>query len=458
MPHAAGFIYVVCRLGRAIGAVAGTRRWGPGGKGGTMTQQQKAAIWMVGALLAISFGAFAFLGGYFVRKTTEPAAAASSVAATAAAGGSANASSGTNNFEVLQEIDNVLKANYVDPSRVQDQSALKQGAIDGLLNTVGDSHQVYVRPEDVQFEQTDLSGQFEGVGATVQQKNGQVSIESLIPDYPAAKSGKLTPGDVLLAVDGQSMQGKTTTDVVKAIRGRAGTNVTISVQHNDGSKEDVTLTRAQILITSVHADHLKDANGNPVNDLGYLRISQFQQSTDKEVADYLKSIQGKGYKGLILDLRNNPGGYLQQTENILGDFLKPGQTVLITQDRDGHETVDKASAQSVHTDLPIVVLVNKNSASASEITAGAIQQDGRGKVIGEQTFGKGTVNQFFPLPKDGGELYVSIARWLTPNHETIEGKGITPDMVVHLGDNDDPQSYFNAQLYATVDYLHQSNP
>ncbi|HZQ37762.1 MAG TPA: S41 family peptidase, partial [Dehalococcoidia bacterium] len=211
-------------------------------------------------------------------------------------------------------------------------------------------------------------------------------------------------------------------------------------------------------ITSVHADQLKDANGNPVNDLGYLRISQFQQSTDKEVADYLKSIQGKGYKGLILDLRNNPGGYLQQTENVLGDFLKPGQTVLITQDRNGHETVDKAAAQSVHTDLPLIVLVNKNSASASEITAGAIQQDGRGKVIGEQTFGKGTVNQFFPLPKDGGELYVSIARWLTPNHDTIEGKGITPDMVVHLADNDDPQSYFNAQLYAAIDYLHQSNP
>ncbi len=425
-----------------------------------MTQQQKAAVWMIGALLAISFGAFAFLGGYFVRKTTEPATASSSSSAAAnvaQTGGSAS-SGGTNNFAVLQEIDDVLKANYIDPSRLQDQEALKQGAIDGLLNTVGDSHQVYVRPEDVQFEQTDLSGQFEGVGATVQQKNGQVSIESLIPDYPAAKSGKLKPGDVILAVDGQSMQGKTTTDVVKAIRGRAGTNVTISVQHNDGSKEDVTLTRAQILITSVHADQLKDANGNPVNDLGYLRISQFQQSTDKEVADYLKSIQGKGYKGLILDLRNNPGGYLQQTENVLGEFLKSGQTVLITQDRDGHETVDKAPSQSVHTDLPLVVLVNKNSASASEITAGAIQDNGRGKVIGEQTFGKGTVNQFFPLPKDGGELYVSIARWLTPNHETIEGKGITPDMVVHLGDNDDPQSYFNAQLYAAVDYLHQSNP
>lgn len=423
-----------------------------------MTQQQKAAIWMIGALLAIAFGAFAFLGGYFVRKTTEPAAAAPSTVAAAAQSGGSASSSASNNFEVLQEIDDVLKANYVDPSRLQDQAALKQGAIDGLLNTVGDSHQVYVRPEDVQFEETDLSGQFEGIGATVQQKNGQVSIESLIPDYPAAKSGKLKPGDIILAVDGQSMQGKTTTDVVKAIRGRAGTNVTVSVQHNDGSKEDVTLTRAQILITSVHADQLKDANGNPVNDLGYLRISQFQQSTDKEVADYLKSIQGKGYKGLILDLRNNPGGYLQQTENVLGDFLKPGQTVLITQDRNGHETVDKASAQSVHSDLPIVVLVNKNSASASEITAGAIQQDGRGKVIGEQTFGKGTVNQFFPLPKDGGELYVSIARWLTPNHDTIEGKGITPDMVVHLGDNDDPQSYFNAQLYAAIDYLHQSNP
>ncbi|HLZ72910.1 MAG TPA: S41 family peptidase [Dehalococcoidia bacterium] len=428
-----------------------------------MTQQQKALAWMIGALLAVSLGAFAFLGGYFVRKTTEPAsasapAAVAAAAATAGAGSASASASGNVDFGVLQEIDNVLKANYVDPSRLQDQQALKQGAIDGLLNTVGDSHQVYVRPEDVQFEETDLSGQFEGIGATVQQKNGQVSIESLIPDYPAFKSGKLKPGDIILAVDGASMQGKTTTDAVKAIRGRAGTNVTISVQHNNGQKEDVTLTRAQILITSVHADALKDANGNPVTDLGYLRLSQFQQSTDKEVADYLKSIQGKGYKGLILDLRNNPGGYLQQTENILSDFLKPGQTVLITQDRNGKEKADKSAAQSVSSDLPLVVLVNKNSASASEITAGAIQDNGRGKVIGEQTFGKGTVNQFFPLPKDGGELYVSIARWLTPNHDQIEGKGITPDMVVHLADNDDPQSYFNAQLYAAIDYLHKANP
>ncbi|HEY7295420.1 MAG TPA: S41 family peptidase [Dehalococcoidia bacterium] len=424
-----------------------------------MTQQQKAAVWMVGALLAVSLAAFAFLGGYLVRKTTEPAAAsAPSVASNVSqSGGSASASSNGDSFAVLQEIDDVLKQNYVDPSRLQDQGALKQGAIDGLLNTVGDSHQVYVRPEDIQLEDTDLSGQFEGIGATVQQKNGQVSIESLIPDYPAAKSGKLKPGDVIVAVDGQSTQGKSSTDVVKLIRGRAGTNVTVSVQHNDGSKEDVTLTRAQILITSAHADQIKDANGNPVTDLAYLRVSQFQQSTDKEVADYLKSIQGKGYKGLILDLRNNPGGYLQQTENVLGDFLKSGQTILITQDRNGNEKVDKSSAQSVSTDLPMVVLVNKNSASASEIVAGALQADGRAKVIGEQTFGKGTVNQFFPLPKDGGELYVSIARWLTPNHDTIEGKGITPDMVVHLGDNDDPQSYFNAQLYAAIDYLHQSS-
>ena len=425
-----------------------------------MTQQQKLAVAMMSALLGIALVAFAFLGGYLVRKTTEPApVVAQSFAADAGGAAAATAppsakSSGTNNFAVLQEIDDVLKANYVDPSRLDDQQGLKQGAIDGLLNTVGDSHQVYVRPEDKQFEESDLSGQFEGIGATVQQKSGEVSIEGLIPDYPASKSS-LKVGDVIVAVDGQDAKGKSSLDIVKLIRGRAGTEVKIKVRHSDGKQEEIAIIRAQIRIDSVHTEELKDANGNAVTDLAYLRISQFQQTTDKEVADFLKSIQGKAYKGLIIDLRNNPGGFLAQTENILSDFLKPGQTVLITQGRDNKEQVDKAKSAMASSNLPIVVLVNKNSASASEITAGALRDNGRAKVMGEQTFGKGTVNQFIPLPRDGGELYVTVARWLTPNHEQIEGKGITPDIVVHLGDNDDLKGYFNQQLYQAIDLLHQ---
>jgi len=410
---------------------------------------QKSAMWLMGSLLVISLCAFTFLGGYVTRMET--------VKTTAQAAGPVSASdTAAGNFAALDEIYATLQQNYVDPSKLQDPSALKQGAIDGLLTTVGDTHQVYVRKEDVQLEQSDLAGQFEGIGATVTQKNGEVSIEALIPDYPASKSS-LKVGDVILAVDGQPAKGKSSTDIVKVIRGKAGTDVKITVRHNDGKQEEITVTRAQIRIDSTHTEQLMDANGQPVTDIAYLRISQFAQTTDKEVTAFLKSIQGKPYKGMILDLRNNPGGYLNQTESILNSFLKPDQVELITQARSGAEQVDKAKAASVNTSLPLVVLVNKNSASASEITAGALRDDGRATVMGEQTFGKGTVNQFFPLKQDGGELYVTVARWLTPKHDQIEGKGVTPDVVVHLGDNDDVKGYFNAQLYQAIDFLHKGS-
>jgi len=411
-----------------------------------MSAQQKTAVGLIGALLVVSLCAFAFLGGYVTRMQTSK----TTVAAVA------DSTDAGQQFGALGEIYDVLKQNYVDPSKLDSVPDLKQGAIDGLLNTVGDTHQVYVRPQDVQFEETDLAGQFEGIGATVTQKNGQVSIEGLIDGYPASKSN-LRVGDIITSVDGQSMQGKTSTDVVRLIRGQAGTQVKVGVQHPDGSKEEVSLTRAQVKLQSVFTENLKDGDGNPVTDIAYLRITQFQATTDKEVQDFLKSIQGKSYKGLIIDLRNNPGGYLQTTENILADFLKPGQVELIHQGRNNQESTDKSQQGAVPTNLPIVVLVNKNSASASEITAGALRDDGRATVIGEQTFGKGTVNQFFKLPKDGGEVYVTVEHWLTPKREAIEGKGITPDVVVHLADNEDVKSYFNSQLYAAIDLLHKGS-
>jgi carboxyl-terminal processing protease len=412
-----------------------------------MSAQQKTAVGMVGALLVISLVAFAFLGGYVTRMQTAKS--------TSAASSSVASDPNNPNFRVVSEIYDALKQYYVDPSKLDDTNGAKQGAIDGLFTFVGDTHQIYVPQEDEDIQQSDLEGSFQGIGATVQQKNGEVSIESFIPDYPASKSN-LKVGDVIVAIDGSSAKGKSSTDVVKLIRGKAGTPVTITVRHSDGKQEDVTITRAQINIDSVHADQIKDANGNPVDDIAYLRLSQFQASSDKEVADFLNKIKGQSqYKGLILDLRNNPGGYLQQTENILNDFLKSGQTELVTKGRSGAQQVDKAKSGTASTSLPMVVLVNKNSASASEITAGALRDNKRAVVMGEQTFGKGTVNQFIQLPNNDGEVYVTVARWYTPNGDQIEGTGITPDVVVHLGDNDTTQGYDNQQLYQAIDYLRQ---
>jgi carboxyl-terminal processing protease len=411
-------------------------------------QTQTILSWLVGGLLVIALCGFMLLAGVLIGRSTKKSNAAG------AAQGSAASADAQAQFGALAEIYQTLQDNYVDPSKLPDLQTQKQAAIDGLLTAVGDTHQVYVNPQDVALESSDISGQFEGVGASVQQKNGSVQIEALIPDTPAAKSN-LKVGDVILGVDGKSVQGKTVNDVVGLIRGQAGTNVTISVQHSGGAKEDVQITRASITLTSVHADQITDKAGNPVTDLAYIRIDQYQDSTAKELATALDALKGKGYKGLILDLRGNPGGLLDSCEQVLNDFLKPGDVELIQQARGGAQQSVKASSGAASTDLPLVVLVNKQSASASEITAGALQDHKRAVIIGEQTFGKGTVNEFFKLPQDGGELYVSIGRWLTPAGKQIEGQGITPDMVVPLDNSDDPQSTENAQLYAAIDYLHQ---
>ena len=410
---------------------------------------QTVLSWVVGGLLVIALSGFMLLGGVLIGRNTKK-----SSAATGAAPGSAASDNAQQQFGALAEIYQTLQDHYVDPSKLPDLQTQKQAAIDGLLNAVGDAHQVYVPPQDVQLEQTDISGQFEGVGASVQQKNGSVQIEALIPDTPASKS-HLQVGDTILSVDGNSVQGKTVNDVVKLIRGQAGTSVTIGVQHPNGQKEDVQITRAAITLNSVHADQITDKDGNPVTDLAYIRIDQFQDSTPQELATALNALKGKQLKGLILDLRGNPGGLLDACEKVLDDFLKPGDVELIQQARGGGQQTDKASQGAASTSLPMVVLVDKNSASASEITAGALQDHQRAEIIGVQTFGKGTVNEFFTLPQDGGELYVSVGRWLTPNGKQIEGQGITPDMNVPLASSDQPGTTENAQLYAAIDYLRQ---
>jgi len=417
-----------------------------------VTPAQKGILWSMGVLAVVALCAVTFLGGYVTRMETNKSASIG--AAPGAAQGGAT-SGGTQSFEALDEIYQVLKDYYVNPSQIPDFDVAKQDSIDGLLNAIGDPNQVYIPPSDVANVQIDESGQYEGIGATMTQKNGQVVIESLIPDYPASKSD-LKVGDILLTVDGQSVSGKTTDQVVQLVRGKAGTQVTLGVKHQDGSTENITITRSAIIEQTVHTDQITDAQGNPVTDIAYMRISQFQDNTDKDVANFLNSIKGKPYKGLIIDLRNNPGGSLQATVNILNDLLQPGQTEFIEQDRNGHKQPTQAQrgAASIDPNLPIVVLVNGNSASASELTSGALHDNGRAKIIGQKTYGKGTVNQFIPLPKDGGELYVSIADWLTPNGNLIEGTGITPDIVVPLGQNQDVNSYENDQLYRAIDYIH----
>jgi carboxyl-terminal processing protease len=411
---------------------------------------ENAVRWsLIGLLLLMVVGLSFGLGfGTHVLIDHTESTSPTSTAATKA--------DGSPNFHVLDEIYQIMKDNYVDPSRI-DPDLIRSGAINGVLNAIGDPFQVYVTKEQAEFDDdvNGLQGQYSGIGASVDQRNGEIVLVQPFEGSPAKAAG-VRPGDVVLAIDGQSTKGFTVRDAQRKIRGPSGSSVKIQVRHPDGKIEDLTITRDDILLKSVIPDTPQDANGNPVDDIGYVRIEQFTRRTPDELKSYLQSIQGKGYKGLILDLRNDPGGLLDSVIAVASQFMK-NQTVLIEQFRDGKEQRYTTRADGLATDpsLKMAVLVNHNSASASELLSGALRDNGRATVIGETTAGKGTVNSFFDL-SDGGKVYVSIAHWLTPKRDMIEGKGIKPDIEVHVADNEnpDPREYFNSVMYKAVDLLH----
>jgi carboxyl-terminal processing protease len=251
-------------------------------------------------------------------------------------------------------------------------------------------------------------------------------------------------------VNGEPTEGWSVADAVQKIRGPQGTDVTIGVRHSDGQEETVTIERATIEIPTVFADEVRGADGAAVENLAYLEIQQFTEQTKNDLEGELNRIADEGYDGLILDLRRNPGGGLDATVDVADMFLEDG--IIITQvDRDGKETVYEANPGSELSDLPIAMLVGPGSASGSEVLAAALRDHGRATLIGEKTFGKGSVNHIRNL-SNGGALYVTIARWRTPNGELIEGVGLEPDVTVALTP-EDVEADRDPQLLAAIDFL-----
>jgi carboxyl-terminal processing protease len=353
-------------------------------------------------------------------------------------------------YSVLEEIEGILQEDFVVPDAV-DPNALQRGAIDGLIESLGDPHTVYISPEDFAVGIDIISGAFEGIGAQVDQDpvTGEIVIVAPFRDSPAEKAGIL-PGDVLVAVNGESAEGWSVADAVKKIRGPQGSDVTLVVRHSNGAEEEVAITRATIEIPTVFADEVTDQAGNAVENLAYLEIQQFTEQTADDLNRELNRISDSGYDGLILDLRRNPGGGLDSTVQVADMFLDDG--IIITQvDRNGRETVYEANPGNEVGDLPIVMLVGPGSASGSEVLAGALRDHGRATLIGEKTFGKGSVNHIRQL-SNGGALYVTIARWRTPNGELIEGVGLEPDVAVALTP-EDVDAARDTQLFAAIDFL-----
>lgn len=405
----------------------------------------KAARWTILGLLGASILILTFAVGYVVRGDSGGTTVVSNT-------GDGQQSSSLEDFANLNQMYQILKDRYVDPNLV-DRETLYQAAITGMLGTLPDSGTFYVDPNTVKTS-VGPSGTFEGIGATVASQNGQIVIVAPIDGTPAQRAG-IRAGDVILEVDGESTSGWTQEKAVLKIRGPKGTTVTLKVRHSDGTEETLKIQRDEIKVASVTTTPpggvLKDGVGDQITDIGYIRIREFTEQTQQEMQTALQDIVDSNKKGVILDLRNNPGGLLRTTADVADMFLDGGKTILTEQERDGTKTAFTARAGGVATQLPVVIIINRFSASGSEVLAAALRDNGRATIIGEKSFGKGTVNVSNNL-SDGGQLYVSIAKWLTPNGTQIDGIGIRPDIPVQLSDQDiDAQR--DVQLIEAIDVL-----
>jgi carboxyl-terminal processing protease len=317
----------------------------------------------------------------------------------------------------------ILLDEHVDHD-VIDPKNLTEGAIRGMLAALEDPHASYLSAEQHSREQEGYRGYFEGIGAQVTLTEAGLTVIAPIPGAPAEKAG-IRAGDLILAVDGEDIEGLTLIESVNLIRGPGGTEVTLLVRHV-GDFEDVslTVTRGRIPIESTAFRMLEGG-------VGHLWVYSFSNTTEDEVRHALDELEAADGRGLILDLRNNPGGLLASVISVTDLFLDSG-TILYEIDAQGDRSDYEAARRGPATDVPLVVIVNQFSASASEIMAGAIKVNDRATIVGVTTFGKGSVNITREL-SDGSAIYFSIRRWFLPDGTQIEGHGVTPDV---LADSD----------------------
>jgi carboxyl-terminal processing protease len=343
-------------------------------------------------------------------------------------------------LDLVKQAWNVIFQDYVDPASINTEN-LSRGAVRGIMEALNDPYSAYLDPSTYQIFQNNLQGQFEGIGAQVNLNEAKLPvIVAPLPGSPAEKAG-LKTGDVILAVDNVTTEGASLMETVLKIRGPAGTPVTLTVLHQGAQAPvDITINRAKINTTSV--------NSEMKGDIAYIRILQFVEETGTELNDTLKSLDLAASKGIILDLRSNPGGLVSAVVDCAGHFIKDGGVITLV-DNKGNRTSESVHSGGVFTDLPMVVLVDEFSASGAEVLTGALHDHKRATVAGIRTFGKGSYDNTIALD-DGSYLYLTVGRWLTPNGHLIEGQGIEPDYVLtETGD---------AEIQWAIDFLHNGPP
>lgn len=354
-----------------------------------------------------------FAGGIYFERAQEVAQAAPNAAATPAP-----------DFGVFTRVWNLVYEQYVDRAAI-DPKKMMYGAISGMLDSLGDSgHTRFETPDEVKRQATDDSGKFEGIGATIGTHEGQTIISAPLPGSPAERAG-VRAGDVMLQVDGVDVSGLTVDQIISRVRGPKGTAVRLTVLHpGDTDPVDIVIVREEIILPKTNWSFV------PGTHIAHIRLYQFTNNVSRETVQAIHEARDLGASGLIIDVRDNPGGLLDEVTRVTSQFLKSGN-VLLEQDAQGKRTPVAVRGAEAATDLPMVVLVNYGSASASEIFAGALQDYRRASIVGTRTFGTGTVLSTFNMP-DGSHLVLGTAQWLTPNAHFIKGNGIVPDFNVRM--------------------------
>lgn len=344
-------------------------------------------------------------------------------------------------FNALGEAWELLSEDYVNKDAL-DPEELSRGAIEGMLEALGDPYTSYL--ESYQVAWSDLEGSFEGIGAIVSMEDGELTVVSPIAGGPAERQG-VRSGDKILEVDGEPTSEMNLMEAVLKVRGDKGTTVTLLILHQgETTPVAIEIVREEIKLDSVYLDMLP-------NDIAHIQITHFAERTPVELTSALNSALQSDAWGIILDLRGNPGGLLDVVVDVADEFLDGG-IILYAADGEGDIIEDfPASSGGLATDLPLIVLVDGGSASGSEVLAGALQDHERATLIGTITYGKGSVNILHEL-SDGSALYVTTARWLTPDLHLIEGVGLTPDIEVEIT-AEDIASGQDPQLESAIEYL-----
>ncbi len=339
-------------------------------------------------------------------------------------------------FSLFWEAWHKIQQEYVSPGDINIQELI-YGAISGMVESIGDPYTVFFNPGDTKKFLEDIGGEFEGVGMEIGIRESQLQVIAPLEGTPAQKAG-LRPGDIIIKIDGVSTIDITIEEAVTLIRGPKGTEVTLTIMRDEwDTSKDFTIKRAVIEIPSLKWE-LKQEN------IAYIKLYHFSEKVDQDFTEMATHILKSPSEKIILDLRNNPGGYLEKAQDIAGWFLEKGQVVVIEDfGKEEEQVVYKAKGNSKFLDYPVVILINQGSASASEILASALRDNRNIKIIGETSFGKGSVQKLESL-RDGSSLKITIANWLTPKGELITDKGLEPDIKVEMTGEDyeqdrDPQ-------------------